>query len=170
MTLFTRQNVTLLLSIIGTLGTVYTLISTLIFQRKSLRIEVLGFSVNPDRADGLMYITVENLSRLPIAITSIEIVFSDVFIPCSHESVRIGEHIRRIGGETVERGPHYSINFPIKLSSLGASSGYLHFDNIPRTLSELPKEVTLQVQTNRGSVKKSKLSIHQESLTFLSNL
>lgn len=164
---FTKANITLFLSIIGTVGTLYTLISTMVFQRKNLHIKVHAFSVIRDM--GIMYVTVENRSRLPIAITSLEIEVSNTFISCCHEPKRIAERVRKIGGEVVSRSEYYSMTFPISLSSLAATSGYLCFGNIPDNVSAHPTEVTFQVQTNRGTLMKRKLSISQEPMSFLPN-
>lgn len=150
--------ITLILSIIGTAGTVYTIISTIFFQRKKLRIAIHSLHVNESFCT--MFVSIENLSRLPIAISSVSVCLYDNVYPCHVDSVKVAEVTTRSGNVVNNVRPYYSMSLPISLSSLAGISGYLHFDNIPGKLLRSSTELTVQVATNRGSAMRMKLDIH----------
>lgn len=154
---FTKENITFILATIGSIGTIYTLISAAIFQRVnfSMRLHMYHYKNN----QLLIYASFENHSRLSLSITGISAIYDGVSYPCLYQSISVCEHERRIGGKIVSRKEDFSISLPINLSSLAGTSGYLYFDMLPDTYPSDAKTLTLQVSTNRGKAKKMILPV-----------
>ncbi|MEY8285411.1 hypothetical protein AALA13_16580 [Lachnospiraceae bacterium 50-23] len=151
--IFTRDNITFILALIGSFGTCCTLIA----QRKNLSLSIQYYSYKNKSL--LTYISFTNHSRLPISILNVSIVLNDVCYPCVYIPTKVCETIRRSGKEVISCKEDYSIQFPISLSSLAGSSGYLYFDKLPKTFPDVPTTVTIEVSTNRGKAKKMILSV-----------
>lgn len=71
--LLTRENITLALSIFGSIGTLITFISSYLHTRKNLKIKISRSGYGRSTPKMLISLTFENQSRLPISITSIKV-------------------------------------------------------------------------------------------------
>lgn len=150
---FTRENITFILALIGSFGTC----STLVAQRKKISLSIQSYSYK--NGSLLAYISFNNLSRLPISILNVSIVLNEVCYPCVYIPIKVCETIRRSGKEIINYKEEYSIQFPISLSSLAGSSGYLYFDKLPENYPDAPTTVTVEVSTNRGKAKRMRLPV-----------
>ena len=153
MNYITKENITFILAIIGSLGTIYTLIS----QRKKLSLSIQEYRYHDKTL--LMFVSFANHSHLPISILNIAIVHDKVCYPCVYIPTVVCQHTHRIGKEVLNYREDFSIQFPIVLSSLAGSSGYLYFDKLPDIYPDNPTALTVQVSTNRGKAKKMILSV-----------
>lgn len=153
--LFTKDNITFVLAIIGSLGTIFSVIA----QRKNISLSIESYSFKNRTL--LMYVAFTNRSRLPISILNISIVQNKICYPCVYMPTAVVEYTRRSGKELLGYREELSIQFPISLSSLAGSSGYLYFDKLPQNYPDAPTAVTLEVSTNRGRAKRMRLSIPQ---------
>lgn len=151
--IFTRNNITFALALLGSAGTAYTFIS----QRRKISLSIHYYSYK--NRSLLMYVSFTNCSRLPISITNVSIVQNDICYPCVYIPAKVLDYAHRIGKGTVGYKEIMSIQFPVYLSALAGSSGYLYFDTLPDTYPDAPKEVTLEVSTSRGRAKRMKLSV-----------
>lgn len=151
--LFTKENITFALAVFGSLGTAYTWFS----QRKSFSISVHYYSCKNKSV--IMYVSFANNSHLPISITNVSIVIDNVCYPCVYVPTKVLDYTHTIGKEVVGRKEILSIQFPVSLSALAGSSGYLYFDTLPDTYPDAPKVLTLEVSANRGKAKRMKLSV-----------
>ena len=70
---FTKANITLLLSIIGSFGTLIALYT----KRKNLKIQVSNVAYKKAQKQMLLDITFENRSQLPIAITDVHVFLNN---------------------------------------------------------------------------------------------
>lgn len=68
--IFTRENITLFLSIFGAIGTLFSFINTLLINRKNLKIRIDRLYYIQDLQTLFVSCVFENRSRLPISITS----------------------------------------------------------------------------------------------------
>lgn len=152
-TYITKENITFLLSVFGSLGTLYTLLA----QRKSLSLSIQSYCYNNKSL--LMYVAFTNRSRLPISVLNVSILQGEVCYPCVYVPTVVCEHTRRSGKEIVSHREEFSIQFPISLSSLAGSSGYLYFDKLPENYPDDATTLTVQVSTNRGRAMKMKLPV-----------
>lgn len=155
--LFTRENITFFFAIVGFLGTV----NTVLMQRKKLKLSVITYGFNSHCV--LMYVSITNCSHLSISISNISIVHDNICYPCAIIPKKVIETTHTIGKQVVSRKEEYSIDFPINLSALAGTSGYLYFDRLPNTYPISPTTLTVQVSSNRGSAKKMILLIPQDS-------
>lgn len=150
---FTRENITFLLGVFGSLGTLYTLFA----QRKNISLSIQNYSYKNKSL--LMFVSFTNHSRLPISILNISIIQDNVCYPCVYIPTVVCEHTRRSGNEVISYREEFSIHFPISLASLAGSSGYLYFDKLPDSYPDDATTLTVEVSTNRGRATRMKLSI-----------
>ena len=84
--LLTRSNITLALSIFGSVGTLISFIFSVFKNRKNISIEIAGRRFSDKPSSLLVYILFENKSRLPISITNISVELDSVWYPCKKNS------------------------------------------------------------------------------------
>ena len=147
----TKENLTFLLGAFGSIGTLYTLLA----QRQKFSLSIQNYRYKNKSL--LLYVTFTNHSRLPISILDISIAQNNICYPCVHIPTVVCEHTRRSGKEIVSHREEFSVQFPISLSSLAGSSGYLYFDRLPENYPDDATTLTVQVSTNRGRAKKMRL-------------
>ena len=152
-TYFTKENITFLLAVIGSLGTIYSMIA----QHKNISLSIVSYSYKNKTL--LMYVAFTNCSRLPISILNVSIVLDKICYPCVYIPTTVVEHTRHSGKELLSYREELSIQFPVSLSSLAGTSGYLYFDKLPDNYPNAPTTLTLEVSTNRGQAMKMKLSV-----------
>lgn len=156
-TLFTRENITFFFAIVGFLGTV----NTVLMQRKKLKLSIITYRSSQHCV--LMYVSITNFSHLSISISNISIVHDNICYPCAIIPKKVMDTTHTVGKQIVSYKEEYSIEFPINLSSLAGTSGYLYFDKPPNTYPTSPTTLTVQVSSNRGKATKMILSIPQET-------
>lgn len=88
-TYITKENITFLLSVFGSLGTLYTLLA----QRKNLSLSIQSYRYNNKSL--LMYVAFTNRSRLPISVLNVSILQDEVCYPCVYVPTVVCEHTRR---------------------------------------------------------------------------
>lgn len=157
----TKDNITLVIAIVGFIISIYNLILSIVTQRKSLEITILDiYSLHDIIA---INISIENRSRLPIAITNFTLVSNDSYrTNCTPIPTLLFENVRRIGKEVVERKQTYSTQLPISISSLAAANAIVIFEKVQEPLPVDSTQVTVLVGTNRGKAVQMKLSLPQE--------
>ena len=151
--IFTRDNVTFVLALMGAIGS----FCTFIMQRKKIRITIQRFGYK----DGilLMYLSYVNLSHLSVSITNVNLIFEGVSYPCAYEPTLAQTYTHKIGKEIVTRRDDFTTALPLNLSALAGSSGYIYFGNLPGNFLEHPDTIELEVGTNRGRAIKMKLKV-----------
>lgn len=152
----TRDNITLALSIFGSVGTLTSAILSFIRSRKRISITIPKLYHN--NSSMWLYVIIENNSRLPISINSVSACFSDKLFHSSQIPQKILEVTQQTGNIVTDKKEYFSIKFPISLPALSGTSGYLYFE-VPATFLESPStQLCFQVGTNRGVIKKTKLA------------
>lgn len=159
--LLTRENITLALSIFGSVGTLITLISSYVTKRKNLKINVISSTYRKDLHRLILVITFENHSRLPIAITSVSIALNQENCDCLPYPYNVGEYIKRNGNEVVDRKFTYNLHLPSDIQQLSAVSGYVLFDISPKEIENLSTPLTLSIHSTRGKAQKIELPSNQ---------
>lgn len=155
-TIFTKENITFILAVIGSLGTIISTVNAFIRNHKSISFKIsklysYGNSI-------LLYVIIENQSRLPISINGISLINSENLIFTPEISKKVIEITTKEHNEITNKKEFFTIKFPVFIPELGCVGGYLYFD-IPQELSQnLPTQLSFQVHTNRGVIKKMKLS------------
>lgn len=161
---FTKENITFLLALIGSIGSVTGWFYTYVVNKKKISIRIIAYTVKSNII--LSYLSFENLSRSPISLTSISIKVNGVFYPCRHipQKVKSTEHM--IGGKIVSTHDVFNISLPIELGGLGATSGYILFVLPKDAGTPDAKTVTFQISSNRGAAVEMSLSLEQLLETF----
>lgn len=152
LSLFTKANITLLLSIIGTIGTVSTFVISFLNKRKRLRISFSDIIYRNDLKTLIVGTTFENKSQLPIAITKIFLLYNGVQHSCIPYPRCVSTYAHKIGKDTVDRINTYNMNLPIDINQLSAKSGYFLFDIPEEDVQTLRTGAFLLVHSTRGKV------------------
>lgn len=155
--LFTQDNITLALSIFGSIGTVGTWLYNYIKTRKSFTFELNGYRLNPKGL--LLHVQFVNKSTLSLSINEIAIKHNDIEYPCTKIPQKVLETTHKIGKEIVDHKVEYSMEFPINLPALCGSSGYLYFSSDSENFPQLSTEVTVIIRSNRGRAVERKLPL-----------
>lgn len=154
--LFTKENITFALAVFGSVGTLISAIASFIHRHKKLSIHISKLYF--DHTSIWLYCIFENKSQLPISINSLSVQIKNIFIHTSQIPQKVLEITDRSGNTITNRREFYSISFPIFLPALGGTAGYVYFDIPEERLEILPTELFFQAGTNRGMVRKRKLS------------
>lgn len=155
--LLTRENVTLALSIFGSLGTLFTFCFSYLTHRKNLRISIVSATYKPNFNRLALLFCFENRSRLPIAITSITSKFNSVDISLNPHPNYVGNIKYEENHQIVHRLFEFDLKIPVDIAQLSACSGYVLFDISPDDLRNVSTVLNFQVHSTRGSVQKIEL-------------
>lgn len=156
--LLTRENITLVLSILGSLGAVVTFITNFLVYRKNLKIRITETFYLTDSKRLYIKFLFENRSRLPISITSILLSFNTQMIKPTKGTHCIHDYKNLDGREIVDRMFTYNSQLPITLAALDATRGYILFDISKEDLKNSPTPLTLLVLSTRPVVQQIELS------------
>lgn len=156
--LLTRENVTLALSIFGSLGTLFTFIFSFITHRKNLKISVTSATYKPNLNQLALIFCFENRSRLPISVTSITTNFNSVDISLKPHPNYVGNIHFEENHQIVHRLFEFDLKIPVDIAQLSACSGFLLFDISQDDLRSVSTALNFQVHSTRGSEQKIELT------------
>ena len=154
----TRENITLVIAIIGCIGTISTWICSYMSHRQNLDIRVLGHLI-PEGYSVILYVMLENKSQLPISITGISVCQNEILYPCQEIPIKVYETTTRKNKEIVSHNEYFSMPNPIFLPSLCGTSGYVYFEAPQEVFPPDATQLTLRLTTNRGKVVEKTLSL-----------
>lgn len=157
--LLTFENITFVLSVFGSVGTLITFIAAFKSNRKNLKMIVSNLAYIKDVKTLSITITFENRSRPPISITSARLFISDDEILPEKYPRLVDRYAYRENDEIVARKFLYNINFPVCVQQLGASSGSLLFDVSPEVIQNSSTPLFLKVRSTRGREDKTQLDV-----------
>lgn len=137
-----------LISIIAFGLSLYNFLESLINSVKKIAIDICN--IHQYKISDMLFvyqalITISNKSNLPIAITHLVVNK----LPCKIEPSFVSEHKRTKGKEIIYSEIIKTIAFPVNLSSLMSSNGYIEF------VSDHPidkENVKFDIYTNRGKI------------------
>lgn len=150
--ILTRENITLFLSILGSVGTVSGWFYHWMVNRKNLTFKVSGHCVDND---GLfIYFQITNNSRLSITINAISLFLDNKEIYCrlTPDALYTIQH-----GSREER--ILLTAFPLSLAPLYGASGCTYFPFEPETKPPASNTLAFVIRTNRGRAIKTQLPL-----------
>ncbi len=156
--LFTRENITLAIALIGCIGTISTWIHSYISHRQNIDFRILGHFIS-DGHSLILYIMIENKSQLPVSITGIFVRKNEILYSCAEIPLKVYETTTRKNKKIVSHNEYFSMQIPIFLSSLGGSSGYVYFEAPQEVFQSDSTHLTLRLTTNRGKAIEKTLSL-----------
>lgn len=156
----TKDDITFILAVIGSLGTIFSLVSSFLVMRKNLRITISNAVYKKEFHILMVSLTFENRSRLPIAITSIKVFSWGSELPIETYPRCVNEYTHRHGREVVDRKFLYNLELPVDIAQLGAASGSILLEIFPKEFESLSTPLTVQVHSTRGRVQKIKLNLN----------
>lgn len=156
---FTKENITFILALIGSLGTIVNWLRLFIVNNKNFNIRPVAYRSKDNIT--LFYLLFENKSRMPISITELSVQINGVYYPCRYLPEIVTSSHRTIGKEIVSSHDYFNIAFPVQLGALGATSGYVLFI-LPKDI-QMPdsKTLTFLVTSNRGKAVEKIISVDQ---------
>ena len=148
--LFSRDNITLAIALIGAFGTIWG------FYQNRFKIKCSYISqlvLPPPTKVTIMYFNflIENQSRLPVSISRIYLSIDGLQSESLRESYPVHAYIEQ-SGRSSQKYPAFTLPLPVKIEGLGAVGGYFRF-HFSEPISEsklLQSKVTVTIATNRG--------------------
>ena len=154
-----KQHTDKLANIAGVLGffmALGTWAHTLLYQRRNLKISITHY--DKQRRYLVFYLLIENLSRLPITISRIGITSANgTALECNLIPKIVVETTTTRKEEITKHEVLKSFNFPISLSELGGTSGFVVFEDHQDIFRDSSTVWNFQVYTNRGRALKLQL-------------
>ena len=146
--LFTKENISFVLGLIGSIGTAVTFIQSRINNRTNFSIKTVKFHAGDKGI--LTYLMFLTNSHTPITITSMSICVHGIYYPAIQTQEEVCHTVHRTGNEITGTHSEYSILFPIVLSGQYATSGYVYFPLPKETSVPSAKIFSLRVCTSNG--------------------
>jgi len=154
----TKENILAVISILAFIMSLLTWVHTWVCQRKRIRLSIIQY-VQID-CWHILFMSIENLSRIPISISTIyAITENGKCVACKLIPETVLDITNRRGKEITSHEIRKSAQFPISISSLGGLSEYVVFEDHQNIFPIAPTEAIFQVCTNRGRAMKMKLLI-----------
>lgn len=147
---FTKENITLFIAILGAVLSVGNVIYNAITRQTKLSITSTYYSVS-QAANSLiqMYLHIANESVLPVSITRIQIKVRNELFDCDQfPKLVFCDYIQNDKVSETKR-TFFTLDMPISLASLGATSGFVQFNRTSGSFDPDPKDITLIISTNR---------------------
>lgn len=95
LSIFTRSNITLALSLFGAIGTSITWIHNYLQTRKNFSVEIIACDLNTEGL--LLYIRITNNSSLPLSINEIGLSTGTKSYICEKYPLKVIEHTHKRG-------------------------------------------------------------------------
>lgn len=155
--LFTHNNITFLLAVLGSIGTLTSAIRILIQNHKRIKVTILAY--HNDCNLHIFYLLLENKSNLPISINQIFLISDDCRCRCVLlPKVKFKVNLSR--NNVIAHSTEYcSESFPVNLASISSRASFVLFEPHESLQIDPSKAVTFEVHTNRGRVTKTELSL-----------
>lgn len=148
LSIFTRSNITLALSLFGAIGTSLTWIHNYLQTRKNFSVEIIACDLSTEGL--LLYIRITNNSSLPLSINEIELSIGTKSYICEKYPLKVIEQTHKRGKTVLSHHEYFSMAFPINLQPFCGESGYLYFSSEKDDFPQLSTPLTLIIRTNRG--------------------
>jgi len=155
--LFTYDNITLSLAILGSLGTLAGAIRILIQNHKRIKITILAY--RNDCNLHIFYLLLENQSNLPISINQIFLLSDKHRCRCillPKVEIKVNSSRNNIITHSSE---YRSEAFPVNLPGLSSHASFVLFEPHEPLQIDSSKAVTFEVHTNRGKASRIELSL-----------
>ena len=157
MTTFDMISITI--SIIGLLGGFSSWFYMWLKSRLNIRIRILSKLIKSRTNFILLYMSFSNESTLPVAITAINLVTEDRTTSCLEVPDVVLSRTSRSGSTVTNQEKHYSMEIPINIPALSATSGYVLFPVEPDTRLPESNILSFEVHTNRGVIDRIELQL-----------
>ncbi len=163
----TRDRLLALVSVLAFIMSSLTWIMAFVRQRKRVSIKANVYELRVDVH--IFHLSIENKSRLPIAISLISVSDARIRLECDIVPAMVYSKAIRVKDEIVEQRKYDSFSFPINIPALASVSGFLVFRDIQPNPKAFSTEVTFRLFSNRGRPVKKKLSLPDLQLDDLVN-
>lgn len=155
---------TFILALIGSAGTAYSVLMSFYWNRVSIDYKIIEYC--PTRESLIVYMSFNNLSRLPVTITNISVWNMGAMYSCTHVPTVVKTVSKKIGENQIYNEPIFSSPLPINLPSLSGTSGYVYFLFPQENFRVASKSLTVELSTNRHRTLKKILPL-DESLRIV---
>lgn len=153
----TKDNITFVLALFGSLGTVISFLSSYYKARQNFSIDLVDLGIGESGI--LCYLTIFNKSSKQLIITDMSIKTNNLYFPAIKIPEIVQHSVRRSGNEITDVHSNYSLAFPVILASEYATSGYFYFP-FPKGISTASSSTfSLKVCTSHGNSVEKTLSL-----------
>ena len=151
MSLFTKENITFFLAVIGSIGSICEFLYHFIVSRKHLDFEILDFRATYQPLQ--LFIYVQNQSKAPITISCVSIRYENHEYYCEVVPKKV---------RSIDDYFFYTPDFPLNLTPLMGYQFFLEFVGFPEKALNPDSTVDVLIYTNRGVVEKF-LTLHNRA-------
>lgn len=159
---FLFEKISIILSVIGLLGGLSSWIYIWLGNKPKFKCVILSKKVTPEGL--LLYVSFSNESRLPIALTKIDLIVGNSRVTCVQFPEKVFEIIQKTKDVITHKEKHFSMQIPINISGLSATSGFVYFRFGLNTVPPISNVLTLEVSTNRGGINIISLELPPDNL------
>lgn len=153
------EKLSFILGLIGSIGTAYTVLMTLYWNRIDIDFYISDSSISAESV--ILYMVFTNKSRLPISITDVRIWNKGIPYSCLKEPVTVRVNTSRTKGTVMYKEPIKSVPFPINLPCLSGTSCYLYFQIPQGNFQCVSNSLTVELSTNRFRKLQKTLSVQK---------
>ncbi len=145
--LFTKENVTLFLSIASSIGALTSWFFTIYINKKRLIIKPIKSGYHC-----MFYIqlSLENRSRLPITITNVSLQLDKKLYKSFDNYFCVNEYTHRCGHDILDKKFDYNFRPPITTPALSAFAGFIVFELPKEVFESSPTPRYLLIESTRG--------------------
>lgn len=144
MSFFTKENITFILAVIGSVGSICEFFYHFIASRKHLDFEILDFRTTYSPLQ--LFIYTQNRSQTSITVSCVSILHEGHEYYCE----MIPKKIRSVAESCI-----YTPEFPLNLAPLMGYQYFLEFVGFPEKSLAPCSTIVVLIYTNRGVVRKS---------------
>lgn len=156
--LFTRENVTFVLAVIGSIGSIISGINAFISSRRKPLLQIAGHKIT-DRKSLLIYAGIMNRSNQTITISNVGMKLGDLIYPCHQYPLMVLEESSHCGKELLYHHEFYSLSFPVTIPAHGGTSGYIYFEFPEVSIETDSTQATFVIDSNRKKATETTLSL-----------
>ncbi len=153
------EYITLGLSVLGCLGSLFSWLYILSKNRKNFDTRIVGHRYGYDNKSLLLFVSFINKSRLAISITDMGIKLNGAIYQCRKIPVIAYQNTISRKDEILAHHEYFSLSFPITLPELSGTSGYILFEFPEFAAEPTPTEVSFLISSNRGRTVEKTLSL-----------
>lgn len=165
-TCVTKENIALVISVIGLLISLLNAAYFFAIRRKILIVNFGQFGIKNHGRNKLFMIhyRFDNASQLSLAITRVQLIIDNTHYDCDHRKHLAEEIEYRKKQKVIYEYASNTDILPINLAPLSSQSGFLGFVIPPDSLSKDEKVLTFRICTNRGKVVQRTFALYEDVL------
>ncbi len=158
-----QQTITLIIAVIGCLGTILNWVIFFWNERANISIDVHEIITISNKCV-ILYLTFINNSKTSLSISNIAITNTHQKIFAKRQPIVIWTEENKTGGVVTDSSKTFNEPFPINLPALSGQSGYFYFGLTQHNPLTLDKYVFFEIYTNRKQKMLLRVELNEDCL------